>query len=268
MRLKFIVAYDGSSFAGWQSQRGGGSIQDALEVAVLAVVGQPVRVHGSGRTDAGVHAAGQCCHIDVAKTRMTPENWIHALNTKLPHQIRILSAGIVDESFHARFSAISKMYRYHVYSGPVLPPMEYQRAWLVREPLDVGRVKRAASLFVGFHDFSGFSANRGGPAIDTHRMIRKVTVTTRGRSLFFTVVGDGFLYKMVRMIAAALVDCGRGTLELEKIQAILGGSEKKSNQVAPAGGLTLVKVSYGPPARQSGERDDETPADTNSGGCD
>ncbi len=244
MRLKLIVAYDGSSFAGWQSQKGGGSIQDALEVAVLRVTGQPVRVHGSGRTDAGVHAVGQCCHIDVASTRMTPENWIHALNTKLPHQIRILSAGIVNDSFHARFSATGKVYRYQVFCGPVLPPMEYSRAWLVREPLDLGRVKMAASLFVGHHDFSGFSANRGGPVIDAHRTIRKISVTTRGRSLFFTVVGDGFLYKMVRMIAAALVACGRGALEPEKIQAILEGSEKKSNQVAPAAGLTLMKVLY------------------------
>ncbi|MEX1118261.1 MAG: tRNA pseudouridine(38-40) synthase TruA [Terrimicrobiaceae bacterium] len=248
MRLKLIVAYDGSSFAGWQSQRGGGSIQDALEVAVQAVTGGPVRVHGSGRTDAGVHAVGQCCHIDVTNTRMTPDNWIHALNTKLPHQIRILSAESVDDGFHARFSATGKMYRYHVYCGAVLPPMEYQRAWLVREPMDLSRVKQAGSQFVGRHDFAGFSANRGGPVIDSHRTIRKLTVTTRGRSLYFSVVGDGFLYKMVRMIAGALVDCGRGVLEPEKIQAILDGTAKKSNQVAPAGGLTLVKVLYGPPS--------------------
>ncbi len=244
MRLKLIVAYDGSSFAGWQSQKGGGSIQDVLETAVLAVTDQPTRVHGAGRTDAGVHALGQCFHIDVTNTRMTPENWIHALNTKLPHQIRIMSAACADDSFHARFSATGKMYRYHVYCGSVLPPMEYNRAWLVREPLNLERIRLAASLFVGLHDFSGFSANRGGKVLDPHRTIRKVTVTTSGRSLFFTMVGDGFLYKMVRMISAALVDCGRGVLEPEKIEAILAGSEKKSNQVAPACGLTLVKVLY------------------------
>ncbi len=245
MRLKLIVAYDGSTFAGWQSQKCGGSIQDVLEAAVLAVAGQPVRVHGSGRTDAGVHAAGQCCHIDVANTRMTPENWLHALNTKLPSQIRIMSAKAVDDSFHARFTATGKMYRYHVFCGPVLPPGEHNRAWLVREPLDLDRVKLAATRFVGCHDFSGFSANRGGSVTDPHRTIRRLSVTTRGHNLFFTVVGDGFLYKMVRMISAALVECGRGGIEPEKIQAILSGAEKKTNLVAPAGGLTLVKVIYG-----------------------
>lgn len=245
MRLKLIVAYDGSSFAGWQSQRGGGSIQDVLEAAVLSVCGHPVRVHGSGRTDAGVHAIGQCCHIDVADTRMTPENWLHALNTKLPPQVRVMSAKCVDDSFHARFSANGKRYRYHVICAPVLPPMDHNRAWLVREDLDLERIRSTALLFVGCHDFSRFSANRGTGVIDPHRTIRRLLVATRGQSVFFTVEGDGFLYKMVRMIVAALVDCGRGGLHPERIEAMLCGLEQKSTLVAPAGGLTLVKVFYG-----------------------
>jgi tRNA pseudouridine38-40 synthase len=244
MRLKLIVAYDGSSFAGWQSQRGGGSIQDALEAAVLSVCGHPARVHGSGRTDAGVHAVGQCCHMDVPDSRMTPENWLHALNTKLPPQVRVMSASRVNKTFHARFSASGKMYRYHVICAPVLPPMDHNRAWLIREDLDLERIRPAAALFVGCHDFSRFSANRGSGVIDPQRTIRRLSVTTRGRSLFFTVVGDGFLYKMVRMIVAALVECGRGVLSPEKIGAMLCGPGQKLTLVAPAGGLTLVKVLY------------------------
>jgi tRNA pseudouridine38-40 synthase len=156
-----------------------------------------------------------------------------------------MSAKRVDDSFHARFSAKGKMYRYHVICSPVLLPMDHNRAWLVREDLDLERIRSAAPLFVGCHDFSRFSANRGSGVIDPHRTIRRLSVSTRGRSVFFTIVGDGFLYKMVRMIVAALVDCGRGGLQPGKIEAMLCGLEQKCNLVAPAGGLTLVKVLYG-----------------------
>jgi tRNA pseudouridine38-40 synthase len=245
MRLKLTVGYHGPAFAGWQSQKGGGSVQDVMEAAVASIAGQPIRVHGAGRTDAGVHAVGQCCHLDVPDTRMTPSNWLMALNSKLPPTLRVLRAAKSSPDFHARFSAKGKIYQYLIYQGPVLPPQEYQRAWLVRGALDVAKMTECARAFLGTHDFRGFSANRGERLADTCRTIQRVRVSKRGPRITFTVQGEGFLYKMVRMMASAVVQCGLGEGTCEDVQACLSGEERRWTRVAPADGLTLVKVLYG-----------------------
>src|ERR1700731_95690 len=124
-RLKLVVAYDGTRFAGWQSQTHGNAVQDHLERALQRVNGASVRVHGAGRTDAGVHALGQCAHVDVTNERLTPSRWIIALNANLPPQVRVLRCQRVTQNFHARYSAVGKVYRYRIWSGPVLPPLDY-----------------------------------------------------------------------------------------------------------------------------------------------
>src|SRR6266702_6107686 len=178
-RLKLIVAYDGTPFAGWQSQSHGNTVQDHLERAFERVTGEPVRVHGAGRTDAGVHAFAQCAHVDVLKF-LPPDRWIKALNALLPRAIRVLRCRYVSKHFHARLSAKGKIYRYRIWTAPVLPPFEYRRAWHIPRPLDLRVVKTAAKHFVGTHDFAGFAANRGKAERSTIRTINSVSVRQNG----------------------------------------------------------------------------------------
>ncbi len=243
-RILLTLAYDGAAFAGWQSQAGGGSVQDAIEGALATVAGCPLRIHGAGRTDAGVHALDQRCHFDPPPTRMQPREWVAALNSHLPPEVRVLRARAAPPSFHARFSATGKIYRYRIRNAPILPPHEARRAWLVTRPLDIGRMKAAARVFLGTHDFSGFAANRGKPVADPRRAILGVTVARRGTRIDLTFQGTGFLYKMARMMTAAIVECGLGKREPGHLAAILGGSAPRWTRVAPADGLTLLRTLY------------------------
>jgi tRNA pseudouridine38-40 synthase len=151
------------------------------------------------------------------------------------------------ESFHARFSAKGKIYRYRIWNGEVLPPLENGRVWHVREPLDRSAIAASAELFIGRHDFASFAANRGVPVADTTRTIRRVLVRNSGGVLSFEVEAEGFLYKMVRLMAGALVQVGSGKASPEEIRARLGHPKPRSSHtrnVAPAGGLFLVRVRY------------------------
>jgi len=244
-RLLCKVAYDGAAFSGWQSQAGGGSVQDALEEALARVVGTPVRIHGAGRTDAGVHALGQCFHFDAPATRMTAKDWTPALNSRLPATIRILVARCVPPDFHARFSAAGKIYRYRIRNARILPPLEAGRSWLVPQPLDMDSLRKAASAFLGTHDFSGFSANRGSPVSDPRRTLEALSISRRGSLIEIRLQGTGFLYKMARMITAALIECALQKCDASRLPLILEGQAPRWTRVAPAAGLTLVKVLYG-----------------------
>jgi tRNA pseudouridine38-40 synthase len=243
-RLKFIVAYDGSPFAGWQSQSHGNTIQDHLERAFERVAGKPVRVHGAGRTDTGVHAVAQCAHVDIGKL-LTPARWTEALNALLPPTIRVMRCRYVSNEFHARLSAKGKIYRYRIWSAPVLPPFEYRRAWHIARPLDLKILRTAARHFVGTHDFAGFAANRGKPDESTIRTIHSVRVRQKGSYVTIQFDGDGFLYKMVRLMVGSLVKCALGKMKIEEIIARLdSGQVGPARFAAPAEGLFLVRVRY------------------------
>jgi tRNA pseudouridine38-40 synthase len=242
-----IVAYDGAPFSGWQSQRNGKAIQDHLERAAEQICSERVRVHGAGRTDAGVHALAQCGHVDLPARRYNAERWRSALNGVLPSAIRIMQCRFVSESFHARFSAKGKLYRYRIWNGEVLPPLENGRAWHVRDPLDRTAVAAAASLFAGRHDFASFAANRGAPVDDTTRTLRHVRVRHSGPLLTIEFEAEGFLYKMVRLMAGAIVEVGLGKASPDEIQARLDHPQQRfphARHVAPAAGLFLVRVRY------------------------
>jgi len=244
-RLKLVIAYDGTPFAGWQSQSHRNTIQDQLERAFKRINGDSVRVHGAGRTDAGVHALAQCAHVQIPGRKLTPTRWAAALNALLPPAIRVLRCQCVPEDFHARFSAKGKVYRYRIWSAPVLPPLEYGRAWHVITPIDLGVIKSVASRFVGTHDFAGFTANRGKRESDTIRTIRSAIVRRRGPCLTINFDGDGFLYKMVRLMVGSLVRCATGQLTVQDIAEKLdGGRSHQARFVAPAHGLFLVRVRY------------------------
>lgn len=243
MRLKLTIAYDGEPFAGWQSQTSGDAVQDVVERAMAKVAGERVTLHGSGRTDAGVHALGQCAHADVPEN-MTPQSWQKALNANLPPAIRIMRAQKARADFHARFSARGKIYRYLIRNGPVLPPHEVGRVWHLPHQLDFEAFSRTARVFEGRHDFAAFAANRGTEVKDTCRTIHRVAPVRKGELWTVTFEGQGFLYKMVRMMVAAAVRVSQGREPIENIRARLKGGEPKWNHVAPADGLSLVKVLY------------------------
>jgi tRNA pseudouridine38-40 synthase len=254
MRLKLTLAYDGRPFAGWQSQRGRPTVQDAVEAAVGQIGGtgaddRVIRVHASGRTDTGVHALGQVAHFDPpAATRLGEAEWHRALNAVLPPTIRVMRCEAVSPEFHARFDATGKIYRYRLWHGEVLPPLEHGLAWHLHGCLDEFLLRRAARLFEGRHDFSAFSANRGEPSEETKdkvRTVRHVGYDQQGEAITLTFEGDGFLYKMVRMMVGGLVRVARGHDPLERLADLLANpAQKKPGWQAPADGLALVKVHY------------------------
>ena len=246
-RLKLIVAYDGAPFSGWQSQPNGNGIQDHLEKAFEQICSQPVRVHGAGRTDAGVHALGQCAHADVPVLRYGADRWRAALNGILPPAIRIMKCRFVSDSFHARFSAKGKIYRYRVWNGDVLSPLENGRAWHVRDPINREVVAAAAKFFIEEHDFASFAANRGVRVADTVRTLHAVRLRIAGPLLTFDFEGEGFLYKMVRMMVGSLVQIGTGKASPHEIQSRLAHPRRTAaaeRSVAPAAGLFLFRVRY------------------------
>lgn len=246
-RLRFEVAYDGGPFAGWQSQANGNTVQDFLEKAFAAVTEEKVRVHGAGRTDAGVHALAQTAHADVPPRELTMEVWRAALNASLPPSIRVLRCRNVSDAFHARFTAKGKVYRYRIWNAPILPPLECGRAWHVAGDLDFPAMVKEARAFVGEHDFAAFAANRGAPVESTVRTIESLKIRRRGREISLEVAGNGFLYKMVRLMVGALVDRGRGKAAAGFVQERLDAPDQPSvvrKIVAPAAGLYLVRVRY------------------------
>ena len=244
-RLKLIIAYDGTPFAGWQSQSHRSTIQDHLERAFRRVAGAPVRVHGAGRTDAGVHALAQCAHVDLPNDRLSAGRWTEALNALLPPTIRVLRCQYVSNDFHAQLAAKGKIYRYRIWLAPVLPPLEYRRAWHVARPLDLKILRKAARHFVGTHDFAGFAANRGKQDKSTVRTIYSVRIQQKGACVTIEFDGDGFLYKMVRLIIGSLVKCALGKMRIDDVTARLNSDQVGSARfAAPAEGLFLVRVRY------------------------
>lgn len=251
MRLKLTIAYDGRPYSGWQSQVGGNTVQDLIQNALAEVAKQPVRVHGSGRTDTGVHALAQVAHFDVpAGNSMNPFNWVPALNCKLPATIRIMACEEVPEDFHSRFSAKGKVYHFNLCTDPVLPPLKAGLAWHLPRQLDVDVLKQALAPFVGRHDFHAFAAYRGNerPDIDWSRTIHRADLTTLDDGYRITFAGDGFLYKMVRLLTGGAVHAAQGRIRLDDFAALLDQPEGlplgKSPICAPADGLFLEEVLY------------------------
>lgn len=244
-RLKLIVSYDGRDFAGWQSQSHGNTVQDRIEAAFKKICGSRVSVIGAGRTDAGVHALGQCAHADVPATKFPLERWITALNGVLPPTIRILRLQFVSTNFHARYSAKAKVYRYRIINGPIMSPFEYGRAWHIAMPLDRLLLERGAKLFLGRHDFASFAARRSKSAENTTRTIDSLRIRYRREIIEIEFAASGFLYKMVRLITGALVRCALKQDTLDSIRLRLENVGRSTSRfVAPPSGLYLVRVRY------------------------
>lgn len=247
-RLKLTIAYDGRPFSGWQSQADANAVQDHIEAAFLAVAGIRLRIHGSGRTDAGVHATGQVAHADVPRGRLAPATWQAALNANLPHEIRVLRASRVrggDDGFHARFSAKGKRYIYRIWNAPCMHPLELGRAWHVPRPLDRALLREAAALLVGRHDFARFTARRRQKETGTVRTIHRFDIRSRGPLITLTVEGDGFLYKMVRLLTGTIVRVAEGRAPSSFIRDLLSPRVRaRTHFMAEAEGLCLTRVLY------------------------
>jgi tRNA pseudouridine38-40 synthase len=249
--LKLTIAYDGRPYQGWQSQTGGNTVQDHLTRAISDVAKQPIKPHGAGRTDTGVHAHGQVAHFTPPpELTMNPCNWVPAINTKLPPTIRVIDCAEMPPDFHARFSATGKIYHYDIRTDPVLPPLMAGLAWHLPRLLDADLLAEALRLFQGQHDFHGFAAYRGNekPGMDWCRTIRRAEVTPLENGYRITFEGDGFLYKMVRLLTGAAVHTAQGRMPLADLAALLdqppGLPHGKSPVCAPADGLYLDKVIY------------------------
>jgi tRNA pseudouridine38-40 synthase len=242
-RWKCVCAYDGGDFEGWQSQPGGRAIQDVIEARLKTLLRQDARIHGSGRTDAGVHALGQVFHFDAAWGH-GPEKLRKALQAGLPRSIQLCSLRQANPGFHSRFSARGKIYRYELNLGEA-DPFTAPYCWSLGRPLDWAAVETAAALLRGKHDFKAFSAEGGVERKTTVRHLRRLDISRRGRRARLTFEADGFLYKMVRSLTGALVNAGLGKLGARDVAALLK-SDRRSPQVqtAPPQGLFLVKVLY------------------------
>jgi len=242
-RWKCVCAYDGTAFAGWQSQAGGRSIQDVIEARLAEIFGRQVRIHGSGRTDAGVHARGQVFHFDAA-WRHGPEKLVAAMQRGLPAAIQIISTRPAAPGFHSRFQAVRKRYSYHISMGDA-DPFTRPYCWTFFRPLDADRMRAAAAILRGRHDFRAFTALNGPRREDTVRNLSRLDVLRRGRRIRIVAEADGFLFRMVRSIAGVLVAVGEGKLTPADVRRLLESAERKPVvQTAPARGLFLEKVWY------------------------
>ncbi|MEH7334775.1 tRNA pseudouridine(38-40) synthase TruA [Neobacillus drentensis] len=243
-RYKCILSYDGSGFSGYQVQPNKRTVQLELET-VLAKMhkGLPVKVSGSGRTDAGVHAKGQVIHFDSALPIPEPK-WEMALNSMLPSDISVLSVEKVNESFHARFDAIGKEYRYLIHLSSKRDP--FQRNFSYQYPyfLSVDDMKQASKYFLGTHDFTSFCASKT-EVIDKVRTIETIEFVVDGDLLVIRFVGNGFLYNMVRILVGTLLEVGAGNRSPSDMAEIIAGQDRRlSGKTAPAHGLYLWEVFY------------------------
>jgi len=246
VRFRLTVAYDGTAYAGWQVQPNRISVQQVIEEKLQGITKQPaVKIHGSGRTDQGVHARGQVAHVDLA-TRMDPPSLVRALNAALPPDIRILDAARTKSDFHARRQAAGKEYRYHVWNAPVIPPDKRLYWTHAYRPLDLAAMRAAAAHFVGTHDFAAFTANPQREIETTVREIYAFTIVRRGAEVVFRVSGEGFLYKQVRSMVGFLLRVGDGSEQPDAVQALLHAKDPRTARVpsAPPQGLFLWRVWY------------------------
>ena len=249
MNFKLLIQYDGTDFHGWQIQNELRTVQGELTQALSIIEGREVNVHGSGRTDAGVHAEGQVASVSLE--RMITANKLRAaINGNVGKDVRVLQVDEVDEDFHARYSAVSKTYIYRVVNGPAISPFWVRYAYHDARDMDLQRMQSASEVFLGKHDWTAFSAAQSDVE-DRVRTVTKLHVTetvdsrARGRLIEIEAGADGFLRYMVRAVAGTLMAVGRGELDEEMIRrAIENGVRPTEAVTAPACGLTLMNVEY------------------------
>lgn len=253
--VRIEIEYDGSNYHGWQRQAGFNSIQQELEQAVEKVTGETVVIHGSGRTDTGVHALHQVAHFQTG-SKLPDDKIFRALNSYLPEDISVLKVQTATAKFHARFDAVSKRYLYMLRSSKVEKPLSRRFTYWIPQAVDLGKMREGARHFLGAHDFASF-AGVGKDPKDTKRTIYSFKIFQRKDLLLFFVEGDGFLMHMVRNMVGTLILVGRGKLAPQTIETILRAKDRKqAGPSAPAHGLYLLRVKYQSRHRKSKRRRD------------
>jgi len=241
--IKLVIEYDGTNYSGWQVQPNGTGVQEVVQHAIAEITGERnVALIGSGRTDAGVHAAGQVANFKT-ETNIPASDLVHAINTRLPPDVAIIHAEDVPDDFHARYSATSKTYRYAILNRPVRSPLERNRTYLVRRPLDADAMRAAAAHLVGRMDFAAFQSKPDGkPSV---RTVTRLDVEAAGPRIQITISADGFLYNMVRAIVGTLVEVGLGKRGTDSIPALVRSRDRSAaGPTAPPHGLCLLEVEY------------------------
>jgi tRNA pseudouridine38-40 synthase len=241
---KLTIAYDGTGTVGWQRQASGVSVQGLLEEALGQLDGRAVAVIGAGRTDAGAHACGQVASVRLERA-LPAVSLRRAVNARLPPTVRVLDAAEAPDSFHARFDARAKTYRYRIWNAEVISPFDRLYAWHVAPALDVAAMRTAASMLTGPHDFAAFAAAGGGTATTRRTIFRSRIAGDAGGLVLYEVQGDGFLRHMVRNVLGTLAEVGLGRRGPGWVAEVLTSRERaRAGPTAPAEGLFLMSVAY------------------------
>lgn len=241
--IKLVIEYDGSNYSGWQRQKNGTSIEEIVETAIKRIINEEIKIIGSSRTDAGVHARGQVANF-VTRSKIPVEKFPSAINSQLPKDIVILDAAEVSSEFHSRYSSKGKRYSYTILNRRIPPAIMKNYVSHCPYILDFNNMLEAAGYFIGTYDFSAFKST--GSSVKTSvRTIRHLELTKEGDIIKMYIEADGFLYNMVRIIAGTLIDVGREKIPAKKIPEVLLNKDRKlAGQTAPAAGLCLEKVYY------------------------
>ena len=243
MRVKLVVAYEGTNYCGWQIQPNGITIEQVLNATLSSLLGEEITVTGASRTDAGVHSLGNVAVFET-HTKMPAEKISFALNQRLPEDIVVQESCQVPEDFHPRFSKSRKTYEYRILNCRFRQPLERRTSYFYHYPLDVSAMQKAAAYLVGEHDFTSFASVHA--QTNTYvRMIYALDVVREGDMIRIRVQGNGFLYNMVRIIAGTLIQVGAGIKKPEDMESILAGKDRElAGPTAPAHGLTMIGLEY------------------------
>lgn len=243
MRIALGIEYDGSAYNGWQRVASGTGIQQRVEEALSGVADESIEVVCAGRTDSGVHAAAQVVHFD-SRAERSERSWLLGANSNLPDDINVSWVRLVDDGFHARYSALSRTYRYLILNRLVRSALHRQRAWWVHQPLDTEAMQRGVACLIGKHDFSAFRA-AGCQARTAVREVMAADVIRDGDWVSLTITANAFLQHMVRNVVGLLVAIGKGERQSSWAASVLQGRDRKQGGVAaPAHGLMLIAVQY------------------------
>ncbi|MEG1411555.1 MAG: tRNA pseudouridine(38-40) synthase TruA [Terrisporobacter sp.] len=240
--IKLTIQYNGKNYCGWQKQNDSLGIQGTIEQAIKEITKEDIKINGSGRTDAGVHALGQVANFNT-DCKIPVDKIPNALNSKLPEDIAIINAEEKELNFHSRHCAKGKRYRYMIYNSIYRSPIYNDIAYFVKYDLDFEKMEEEAKTLIGTHDFKGFMSS-GSSVVNTVRTIYDIKISKQEELIIIEVEGNGFLYNMVRILVGTLVDIGRGRIDTDMLSIIKSKTRSMAGHTAPAHGLFLKKVDY------------------------